>query len=180
MKHMSLNWRRWPKKDMTRLIQGNLSCLRCLDRVLLARQVFMSGQYFVCKSSVLCNTLPPCSSHCHIIFIFESECQQDLCGHAFSIFSPLLFKETPASRWQTEWKREWLKLGNLSWTETGVWVEGEEYEVTFFSIWIFKYHSDWAISLLALINANKTKWNYRGADKSLAWPGRKQATATKF
>ena len=48
----------------------------------------MLQQYFVSKSSVLCNTLPPFSSHCQIFFIFESECHQDLCGLAFSIFPP--------------------------------------------------------------------------------------------
>lgn len=60
----------------------------------------MLEQYFVSKSSVLCNTLPPFSSHCQIFFIFESECHQDLCGLAFSIFPPYFLNKTLANRWQ--------------------------------------------------------------------------------
>jgi len=74
-------------------------------------------------------------------------------------FSSLVFKQTSADRWQVSGRQN----ENVSGLNSGIsieqrlclWVEGEEYEVTFFSIWIFKYHSfNYIIPISQLIALN--------------------------
>jgi hypothetical protein len=38
-----------------------------------------------------------------------------------------------------------------------LWLEGEEYEVTLFSIWVFIYHSDLVICVHTLLNGGRKK-----------------------